>query len=381
MKIGMFFSHFVSSEDLEMLFQWCKKRLIVNIFAATCSQPEVNQTASAQRVLNIFTFNPFGSFHVINVTDSQSYTSFFPSLDSNFQQHQLRLAFPFNSRRNKEMWLAVFQLMNASYVFDENNYTKRSDYLENELIIPKVSAQEKLAELVVYPMVMIADLIIVPDAPPYSDFTAYLRSAMSDKFCILFLITILGAVLLLSIFRYIKQKKILIAQSVADVLNLIMNDNEHIKYQRLSRIEIFLIVPLTFVGFVIVNGILSNMQSYLTEPVLQPQINTIEEIYRSPFPILATGDFWPKKLNEVLTRLTTHDDWSDKIIALPENLMQEQIESYNRSICFFRESIRANTVLRVQKWLNIKGFHNPQIEISMFHYSYLANESFIYLER
>lgn len=163
MKIGIFFSHFASSEYLQTLFEWCREQLIVNIFVALYAQPQENLILRSERVLNIFTFNPFGPFYVINVTGSQTYKSFFSILNSNFHHHQLQLGYPFTFHHNKESWLTVFQLMNASYTFPKYNYTKRSEFFDNGFA--QLFAQEKLAELSVYPLMMLTQLILVPEAP------------------------------------------------------------------------------------------------------------------------------------------------------------------------------------------------------------------------
>lgn len=65
------------------------------------------------------------------------------------------------------------------------------------------------------------------------------------------------------------------------LLNLVLNDNGAIDYQLLTCVEALLIVPLTFVGMIFVNGMLSNLQSYITNKIIQPQIDTVEDIYRS----------------------------------------------------------------------------------------------------
>lgn len=81
-------------------------------------------------------------------------------------------------------------------------------------------------------------------------------------------------------------------QSEADVVNVPMNDNGAIKYPFLSRYEACLLLPLTFVGLIFVNGILSSLQSFLTRPIRQPQINTVEDMYQSQILITTTHEFW-----------------------------------------------------------------------------------------
>lgn len=161
-----------------------------------------------------------------------------------------------------------------------------------------------------------------------------------------------------------------------------MNDNICIKYQRLSRKEVFLIVPLTLMGFVIVNGILSNLKSHLTRSIPRPQINTIEEIYRSPFPILTWTKEWKVELIDVLTNLTTHTDWNDKVIGVAgRELLYEQFYKYNKSISYLVDTTNANMMLRIQKHLKLNNYHNPKIPIIFRHFSYRVNKKFLFFER
>lgn len=155
-----------------------------------------------------------------------------------------------------------------------------------------------------------------------------------------------------------------------------MNDNGSINYRKLSRI-----VPLKFVGFVIINGILSNLQSCLTRPVLQTQLNTIEDIYNSSFPILTFTPFtkgWKSELTDILKNLTKHEDWGDKVLVLELSKYDEEIETYNRSISPFIQFGYANQILKVQKLLGIKGYHNSQTTIRNHFYSYDVFIKFFY---
>lgn len=130
MKIGWFFPHSATSDDLHEFFAWCKKHLIINIFAAV-------QRASPDALPNIFRYNFYGNFDVINVTDSKTYKSYFPN--ANFQQHQLKLGQPFHFNFNEQLWRTIFTVMNATYIIVQNNYTILSGLYENGIdIIPRL---------------------------------------------------------------------------------------------------------------------------------------------------------------------------------------------------------------------------------------------------
>lgn len=381
MKIGFFFSELASINDLKTLFGWCKEHLIVNVFAATyVSSTERN----SERLLNIFTFHPFGSLDVINVTSVESCECLFPSIISNFQQHQLRVGRKFQSTFHREFWTNVFRLMNATFIVDvdESNYKSVYDYFEHGTdIFPLWKPQKEPRDLLVYPLGIYEFIIIVPHAQPFSDFSAYLRNFTSAKSLVYAIVTIAVTMCFLTVCRYIKQQKILLFESMIDVLNLLMNDNEAIKYQRLSRTEVLVMVPLTFVGFVIVNGIMSNLQSYVTQPALQPQIKTYGDIYRSKFPILAYGDSWKDDLTEVLENRTAFSDWGRKIFAMQSAELEKHIIMPNASHSFYMDSGTVDCVLEAQKRLNVKGYYNPQLQISKYLWSYLLGEKFLFFDR
>lgn len=382
MKIGMFFPHFISTEKLHKLFGWCKEHLIVNIFAAT--YPDTTLEPTSEFALNIFTFDPFGTFDgVINVTGSETLISFFPSLNFNFHGHVLRLGCTFGWVAITELWLLVFKMMNASYMLVQHNFSiLRDEHLEFGIdIIPRYFRQSEVSQLYIYPLKTESQVIIVPEAVPYSEFSAYLQTVTTDKFFGFSLLTIAVVILLLNIFRYIKQRKISFFKTAADVLNLLMNDNGRIRYSQLSPVEVLLIVPLTFLGFVIVNGILSNLHSYLTRPVLQPQINTPEDIYRSTLPIITWSNRWKQQLIGVLSNLTKYDDWADRIIILEEHLFDRHLANLNRSASLLIDLSTANLLLNYQKRIDIKGYHNPNIRISNFFVSFKLSDRFLFFER
>lgn len=296
------------------MFRWCKARLIVNVFAATYWDPEGITGPSTDRSLNIFAFNAFGSSDVIKVCNSAAYESFFPNLKYNFHQHQLRFGRKIE-KNDQEFWSTVLRLMNASYIVVKNNYSLKAQYFSNGIdVIPLLYGQTEIDELNVYPLKIDPMVIIVPEALPYADYLAYLQIVTTNEFFGYALTSIAMVMMFLSVTRYIKQKNLLLIRSVVDVVNLLMNDNGSIKYQKLSPAEMFVIVPLTFAGFVFINGILSNLQSYFYKPVLQPQIKTIEDLYNSAVPIVCWHEYYQQLLIDELSVRTNFDDWDSKII-------------------------------------------------------------------
>ncbi len=271
-KIGFFFSHIIPGDDLQRVFEWCWKNRIINIFATMYAK-----NSNSLRVLNSFTYNPFGKFTVINVT-SRSFDHFFLSQTSNFRLYQLQVGENKNYSHISDLWPIIFRVLNCSYKLIEGQ--SALDKYPNIDIFSYLHVTKNSANVKIYPHHETAYTILVPDALPYSEFTSYLQNILSSKFYVLSSIIIAATILLLCVIRYKKEKKMQFFGCVADVLNLLMNDNGNIKYQKLNQLEGFIIVPLTFVGLVIVNGTLSSLQSHIAKPYLQHQINSAEDIYR-----------------------------------------------------------------------------------------------------
>lgn len=379
LKIGFFFNRFIEVEDLRELFQNCKKHLLANVFATAYAYPTGISTLHGS-TLNIFTFNPFGNLDVINVTASKTYDNLFSSIKSNFQQHELRIGRPYGLLMDELLWPNVFGLMNATFTLVKVNSSLGLFPNSTDITLTEYSRDDSGVRYV-YPGTMEHQLIIVPEALPYPEFSAYLRTFISEKILSYSLIVIAVVILLLTVSRYFKDKSISFVESVLNVGNLLMNDNQNIKYQKLSHAEIFLVVPLTFIGFVITNGILSNLKSHLTRPVLQPQIKTLEDIHNSQLQIFTLGEGLKKKLLDVLTNQSKHTDWNERVIALERDEFGKRISYFNTSASFFVHNEYAKMVLGAQEHLGVKGFLDPKIFISTFFYTYAVNETFVFIDR
>lgn len=386
MKIGVFFMQSASSEDLEKLFKWCWKNKIINLFVTTRSYREVAQGSFSDYFLNIATFNPFGTFRVINVTGSETFDHLFLSQNSNFQQDTFRLGQlqNYTYKSDELLWEALLCVLNASLeVVNMNETHSLLEMFEygNVDVIRTTYFYEQESKINLYPMTIEAEVIIVPASLPYSEVSAYLRTVTSDYFFGYSIFAIVAVVFILTFIRYIKEKKIEFFESAADVLNLLISDNGAIKYQQLPRIEVFIIVPLTFSGLAIANGVLSVLQSYITRPIFQPQIDDIEDIYRSQFPILTRYALLIDSTVEVLEDLLNHGDWKEKFRAEDYELLKEQIAMYNTSISFLTTWSFAKFVLDLQKQFNIRGYHNPKLHIGKYLLSYPTIDHFPFLQR
>lgn len=284
---------------------------------------------------------------------------------------------------DRKLWLAVFEIINATYTEAICINGSHSKYYENYTVdIEAVSYLLYYGRVArIYPLYMETIVFVVPEALPYPEFAAYMLTITSDSFFGYSLITIAGVMHLLCIFRYIKHKKILIFRSVTDVACLLMNENGFIKYQQLSRIENLLIVPLTFAGLIIVNGLLSILQSYLTRPIIQPEIKTIEDIYKSPYPIFSLNVVFASLANEMMRNHFKRKDWTDRVLKMDYYIYPKLYESSYESVSLLLELSDAKRLLRVEKKMNMAGHYIPPIRIFSTFMSHSTSKYFPFIER
>lgn len=150
MKIGVFFSHNTSRADIQEVFKWSWKNRIINIFVATYG-------STPERLLNVFTLNPFGTFEILNVTSSTTFDKFFLSQQSNFQQYPLRIGRGPIEKRSVKLWDAVIRVMNASLIITNDTdlilsirLNSTIDYLPGLFVNNPLSAISRKYNL--YPM-------------------------------------------------------------------------------------------------------------------------------------------------------------------------------------------------------------------------------------
>lgn len=377
LKIGIFFQTVTTMVDLQTHFLWFRNQLVGNVFAT-------GYLHSSGGSLNIFTFHSFGKFEVINVTKAKSCTEFFPSLDSNYHQHNFRVA-SFDGDLYERFWLTVFEAMNATFTVDNTRYRSFFEYFLNGFdIYPRFfSYTMRSRRFRVYPLTMTHENIVVPEAEPYSGIYTYFQTLTSNELFAYCGGVLVAMVSILIVCRYVKTKKILFFQSLWDVLNLLANDNSFIKYQRLSRAETFLIGPLTFVGFVVVNGYLSNLQSYVTKPVLQPQLTTISDIYNSPLKITAPPHL-AQMVQETVTNRSNrlpNEDWSKKIVSVDRKNFHQQILEVNTSTAYAMSGLDFGLLSRVQRRLKVRSFYDTGVTVTSSLSMFFMNDSFLFMEK
>lgn len=317
---------------------------------------------------------------MINVTTRKTCEDLFPNLDINCHQHTFRVA-PFRIRTYERFWLATLKVMNATFTIEKVRRRAAQDYfMVGTDIVPFFhSYSTNTRRFRVYPVLLTLERIVVPEAVPYSGFYSYLRTLASNEFFAYCTGTVVAIVLTLCVCRYIKEKQILFFESLMDVLNLLINDNGYINYRRLSHAEIFVLGPLTFVGFIVVNGYLSNIQSYVTSPVLQPQMKTFDDIYNSPLNIAVPSELRDFFLEQVNLQ-STDKDWSNKIVGIEKNY-RTQFLNFNTSTSYFMVDHNIEMLFEVQRQLGIRGFYDTGITVTNSLAVFLMLDSIIFYEK
>lgn len=351
MKIGVFFVRNIeSSDNIKKLFRLSWIAGIVNIFGAF--QFSIVEGESS---FNIFKYDPYGTIPLVNVTGNMFIKDYFNGKMPNYRKHPIKFVTyeeTINSVSDVQFWETIVSVFNASISQVNISFTealpKEADVLPYE---------QRNIEKSAYPHSQSLMLLIVPHAKPYSDFLRYLQNLPGTwtLFFVFIFIVIAMSSMLLTISGYVQKKKILLFQCVADVVYLLLNNNSAIRYQKLSRVEICVIVPLTFKGLIVMNGILSIFQSYIMSPNYQPQINSIEDLYVSSVRIHIPSEMQAKdKIVKLLEDHSKHGDgWNDKV----HEILSEQLSHEIFSLNVLMSDQDAKNCLDVQKQFDLKIYH------------------------
>lgn len=356
-KVGVFFVRPVTSLDIvEQWFHLSWTTGILNIFCAF--HLTVNVSDQSDTVFNVFKYS---AFDLINVTTSESGRDIFPDKVPNFHGDPLRLEVIreySNSSIDRTFWDTACDILNASM---SKVSVSHKEYFTYGKIIADAFLHggylERYSKDMLYPYDQAMLVIVVPHAQPYSDFMAYLQNGTWMLLFVLAFAVVTISSLLLLMSRYLHQKKFFLLQSVSDVVNLLINDNADIKYRNLDRSNVFVIVPLTFTGMIVMNGIVSLFQSYLTSPIYQRQINSLEDLYTSSVPVLVYEVGWKSERVKLLEDLSNYGDWSNKVYGMDSGKLEDVAISFNNSISFFTNSAIARAFLEAQKRLDLKVYH------------------------
>lgn len=319
-----------------------------------------NAGTDGQHSFNVLKYNPFEAFKLIKLSQSKSLLNYFSDSMPDYRRHSIR-----TQRVSKykiffldiKFWLTVSKAFNASMSFQ---FVTEAEHQEAERMKRDITLYEILLQKYVhalYPHRQSSIVLIVPHAKPYTDFVAYLQNGTWKLLFVFVLIVMVSSSLLLTVSHYMKEKKILLLRHVVGVINLLVNDNMAIRYRDLSIVDGFVIVPLTFTGIIVMNGIMSLLWSYLTSPIYQPQINTLSDLYRSPIPILSNEIKWKTVHAEMLEDITRIGGWSDKVHGVDVEQLRIEMQTFNSSIAFFLHDNEAQIYLKIQKQRGLRVYH------------------------
>lgn len=162
MKVGVFATSSVASLDIvEQLFRWSWNASIVHIFTAFYLPVE----AVAEPLFNIFTYDPFGTIFLINVTGSETLRELFPNQIPNHHQHPIQVmeVREFSKYRTETKVLDnIVSALNASMSKTLVNY---AEYAVEGKVIGDIMHREKTArfyQVELYPYRLVMLMMLVP---------------------------------------------------------------------------------------------------------------------------------------------------------------------------------------------------------------------------
>lgn len=382
-KIGVFFKGNIMSGDVvELLFRWSWSVGIANIFCAFYTSTDSGESFHA------FRFDPFGSFDLINLTGSESAQDYFIGNVPNYRRHHLRMI-TFESKEYSmyevSFWVEIRMAFNARLSLidvdlgdPEKNVLGADDY---DFIMYASRDSRSGTRQPLHPSKIITKVLLVPHAKQRSGIMGYIQNAKWKQIFILTIMTIAIASILLTINGYLRTKEVFFLQNVVNIVNLLMNNNEVINYGRLSRADVWVMVPFTFAGLIVMSGILSVFQSYLTLPLYERQINSLDGLFQSTVPIIDRDDrLWTGDEEKLLEDVSGHGGWNEKIHQISG--WEDEVDKFNDSVAFFMYDYQARPFLDVQKQLGIKAYHQMTgVSLQTAFVSFQISDCFPFVER
>lgn len=248
---------------IERLFDWSWSVGIVNIMCAFHDR----HSTDPKSLLNVFQFDPFGPFKLKNVTGSESVQNHFSDKLPNYLKHPLRFLTTNQFPRNKleeEFWHVITVAFNATELHTDLNLDEYGNHSltdnSQDIVKHEVPNDDIKKQFPLYPHRRANFVLLVPHALPYSSIMVYLQNSTWERVFLCIFLTIMAASLVLTISSIVRTKNVHFLRCVAIVANLLMNDNCDIRYNQFPRADACLLVPLTFAGLIVMNGILSVYQ-------------------------------------------------------------------------------------------------------------------------
>lgn len=386
-KIGIFYDKQVTPSFLEIskLFQWCWSFLILNVFVTYYTE---------MNTLHSLTFNPFGSFSVINLTDLNP-DKYFTSKTGNLQGHQIRTYLineyqtAFLTKNNTSLAGPHGNLY--SFILEKMNATLHVPLLKIEPYdTQKVKKLFENKSFDIFPQAIIVVSshsflttigmenlnVLVPQSKPYTIINALILSILNKCAFLVLSSIILFIVLSLIFIRFVQSGKFLVLKSFTQTSVLLITGNIHLNSRKLTKSEILILVPWTFAGVVITTFIFSVLYNHLTVTTYEPEVNTFQDIEQYGCNIHAPGQGIADKVREIIGENLFH-----KISIVNSEEIMHNIAIYNTSNCYLLTDSRIQAVLERQKRLNIKGFHLPKQYASKVPCSFLIRPDLPYVDK
>lgn len=98
-------------------------------------------------------------------------------------------------------------------------------------------------------------------------------------------------------------------------------------------------------------------------------------------PILTGAPAHTLRLLETLTSKTKYHNWNDKIIQVKPDTLGGQRRLYNTSAMYLTQEDSANRFTKIQKMLEIRGYHIVERGIMRTSVCYPLNDEFQFVER
>lgn len=366
-KIVMFFDDSDTSLDVvERLFRLNWKDGVADIVCAFYSMSS----------FNVYRYDPFNIFELINLTGSESFQKYFFDKVPNYYQHPLQVYVDSNYQANvfnsvMDFWRSVARVFNTT-LSTTRNITAAEFKLS---LYSRTSIPSRL-----YPLFNRRTVLLVPHAQPITDVAVYLQNSTWMRLFAYTFVMIVAAILVLAISGYLHTQKILHFQCAVHVIDLLMNNNDAIRYRQLHRADIFIILPFTFAGLIVMNGIVSVFQSFLTVPIYGRQINSIDDLYRSSLHIGSiTG---PKEhTNRLMESISGHGNWMDRVseIRVFEDIISGDYSFANNSLAYIVWESQFKQLTRMQERFGLKAL-NKLTNLEHFFTSLYVVENFPFID-
>lgn len=320
------------------------------------------------------TYNPFGLFRVIKLNASEYYPDKLSNLDG----------YPFSIAEYNELPRALIRSENSTMEF------KGSDAKLIETIVQKMKGKLTVKPSMRTKIIIIKEKIIsnhiilafhhgmeneriyqnkertysimvetlcliVPASNPYPQYMYCLLALRTDL-----LFAAVGTLFtVIVVWTILKRRGNTIGLSVKHVLQLIQllgGAATDIPYSKTSKKEYCLLVPWSLAGIVLANIYLSALTSFTTEPIYEPQYNSLEDIHRKNLTVVMVNTFKHNSHWHYLI-IKTEQETNMTFLKMASNNYIKHLTGFNNLYCYVTLTSLANILMAKQSLLNIQRFH------------------------